>query len=79
MGRFWPFSGVLGRGWRRSRSKIPDRGGKTALSGFIWGGRMRPILSPRCWIGLRIGAFLGFWCVLGRGWRRSRGKIPDRG
>jgi hypothetical protein len=74
-GRFWAFWGGDGGGVG-VRYQI---GGKTALSGFIWCGRMRLILSPRCWIGLRIGAFSGFWCVLGRGWWWSRGKIPDRG
>jgi len=54
-------------------------GGKTALAGGFLRLADEAILHPRCWIGLRIGAFFGFWGVLGRGWWRCRGKIPVRG
>jgi len=79
LGRFWRFSGVLGRGWWRCRGKIPDRGAKRRWRAVFLRLADEAILHPRCWIGLRIGAFFGFWGVLGRGWWRCRGKIPVRG
>jgi hypothetical protein len=73
-GRFWAFWGGDGGGVG-VRYQI---GGQYGANRVYLGRADEAILSPRCWIGLRIGAFLGFWCVLGRGWWRSRGKIPDR-
>jgi len=35
LGRFWPFLGVLGRGWWRSRGKIPDRGQYSAKRVYL--------------------------------------------
>jgi hypothetical protein len=54
-------------------------GGQVGAKRVYLGRADEAILSPRSWIGLRIGAFSGFWCVLGRGSGGGRGKIPDRG